>query len=279
VSSTGQFFGAISEREGELRGLVTDADRLFQTTAQRNRDLAAVFRALPRFEREATLTLPQLTAFAQRARPTVQRLQPAASAATPVLRDFNLLAPQFDGFFERLNKVVVATKAGLPAFNRIVANVPGLLQEFQPFLRNVNPVVNYIGQNKHEVTAFFANIAAASEIQDMSSSRLHFLRTSQTLGPTAMSFYPHPLGSTRLNPYYAPGTLSKLVSGLPVLDKSLCNGGDPLAPATFGSATLPELVTQYGFRTEGRDVARPACTEQGPVPGFSTLFPQLRAEP
>ncbi|MEA2482304.1 MAG: phospholipid/cholesterol/gamma-HCH transport system substrate-binding protein, partial [Thermoleophilaceae bacterium] len=74
VSSTGDFFGAISQREGELRGLVTDANHLFQTTATRNRNLADVFRVLPRFEREATLTLPQLTAFTRRARPVVQRL-------------------------------------------------------------------------------------------------------------------------------------------------------------------------------------------------------------
>jgi ABC-type transporter Mla subunit MlaD len=258
---------------------VTDANALFQTTAARNEDLADVFRALPRFERDATVTLPQLTAFARRAQRVVERLQPAASAAEPLLADVDRLAPQFDGFFARLDEVVAASKRGLPAFDRILLRVPPLLEAFGPFLRNANPVLDHIGDNKREVTAFFANIAAASQIKDMTSDALHFLRTSQTLGPTAASFYPRPLGSTRLNPYVAPGTFDKLPTGLPVLDATHCGKGEALPPAKFGDASLPELLTKYGFRTEGRDIPAPTCTEQGNWPGFTTKFPQLRAEP
>jgi hypothetical protein len=113
----------------------------------------------------------------------------------------------------------------------------------------------------------------------MSTSHLHFLRTSQTLGPTASTLYPRPIGSTRLNPYVAPGGMTKLKDGLAVLDKNICGYGDPLAPATFGDESLSELMTKYGFRTEGRDVARPECKEQGAFPGFGTEYPQVRAEP
>jgi phospholipid/cholesterol/gamma-HCH transport system substrate-binding protein len=276
VSATGDFFGAISEREGELRGLVTDANRLFQTTAARNGDLANVFRELPRFERESTLTLPQLTAFAREARPVVRRLQPAATAAQPLFDDVDRLAPQFDGFFQRLNHVVAAAKPGLPALDDIVARVPSLLDAFQPVLRNVNPFVGYIGQNKREVTAFFANVAAATQVRDMTPNALHFLRTSQTLDPEAGATYPHPLGSSRLNPYQAPGAMAQLKDGLPAL---VCGSGDPAPPGVFGEDSLPDLFTKYGFRTEGRDVARPPCKPQGNYPGFSTQYPQVRAAP
>jgi phospholipid/cholesterol/gamma-HCH transport system substrate-binding protein len=276
VAATGNFFGAISEREGELRGLITEANGLFQTTAARNQDLADVFRELPRFERESIRTLPELTAFAREARPVVQRLQPAASAAEPLFADVNRLAPQFDGFFERLNGVVEASKQGLPALDRIVAQVPPLLDAFQPVLRNVNPFVGYLGQNQREVTAFFANVAAASQIRDMTPDALHFLRTSQTLGPQAATTYPHPLGSTRLNSYFTPGALTQLKDGLPAL---VCGSGDPLPPGVFGESSLSDLFTKYGFRTEGRDVARPPCRYQGNYPGFSAKFPQVTAAP
>jgi phospholipid/cholesterol/gamma-HCH transport system substrate-binding protein len=279
VSSTGTFFGAISEREGQLRGLITDANGLFQTTSARNRDLADVFRRLPRFEREATRTLPQLTAFARHARPVVQRLQPAATQADPLFADVARLSPQFNGFFGRLNQVVAAAKPGLPAFNRILGRVPSLLDSFQPFLRNANPVLDYIGRNKREVTAFFANVTAASQIHDQIPREPHFLRTAQTLGPTAMSFYPRPLGSTRLNPYVAPGGMTKLATGLPVLDTGNCHNTDPLPPASTGPGSLPELVTTYGIRTTGRDTARPACILQGPFGAFGTQFPQLKPDP
>lgn len=278
VSATGDFFGAISQREGQLRGLVTDANRFFQTTATRNQDLAGVFRELPRFERESTITLPQLTAFTRLARPVVRRLQPAATQARPLFADINRLAPQFDGFFARLNQVVAAARPGLPAFDRIVGRVPDLLDAFQPVLRNVNPFLGYIGNNPREITAFFANVASATQARDMTPSALHFLRTSQTLGPEAATVYPHPLGTTRLNPYMAPGTMDKLASGLPVLDKNICGYPNPLPPAGFGDATLSELFTKYGIRSETRDVAAPGCTPQGDYPGFGTEFPQVKAE-
>jgi phospholipid/cholesterol/gamma-HCH transport system substrate-binding protein len=279
VSSTGDFFGAISAREGELRGLVTDANHLFATTAARNNDLAALFRVLPRFEREATLTLPQLAAFARVAQPVVRRLQPAASAAGPLFAAADQLAPQFDGFFGRLNDVTKAANKGLPAFDRILAGVPPLLGEFQPVLRNVNPLVDYIGKNDHEITAFFANVAAATQVRDMTPNALHYLRTAQTLGPQAATVYPHPIGQTRVNPYFTPGAMNQLKTGLPVLDKNVCGYPDPAPPAGFGDSTLSELMTKYGFRSETRGVAAPACKQQGPYPGFGTFFPQVRAEP
>ena len=56
--------------------------------------------------------------------------------------------------------------------------------------------VSLIGQNKREVTAFFANTAAATEAHDPEEANLHYLRTSQTLGPDALSFYPRFLWDT-----------------------------------------------------------------------------------
>ena len=64
VANTGQFFNAISARQGELSGLIAAANNLFQTTAQRNQDLADLFKALPGFELQTRLTLPALTRFA-----------------------------------------------------------------------------------------------------------------------------------------------------------------------------------------------------------------------
>jgi ABC-type transporter Mla subunit MlaD len=206
ISSTGEVFDAISEREGQLRGLVTDSDQLFATTAVRNRQLAQIFQKLPRFERESSATLPVLTAFGEKAQPVVQQLQPAATAMKPAFAELDDLAPQFDGFFGQLQDVVKASKAGLPAFDRILGNLPPLLDRFQPFLRNANPMVDYIGNNKHEVTSFFANVAAASQARDLNDTlphshgaNVHYLRTSQGLTPESLTFYPRPLASTRTN--------------------------------------------------------------------------------
>jgi virulence factor Mce-like protein len=284
VSTTGEVFDAISEREGELRGLVTDSERLFATTAARNRQLAQIFEKLPRFERESSATLPKLTAFGHKAQPTVEQLQPAASQMKPAFAALDDLAPQFDGFFGQLQDVVKASEAGLPAFDRILGRLPPLLDRFQPFLRNANPMVDYIGKNKREVTAFFANTTAASQARDLpetlpgAHSAVHYLRTAQSLTPESLTFYPRPLGSSRLNPYPKPGSLDELASGLSILGSGDCAGPELSPPAESEPAQLAPLVAQFAFRSEAAPVARPACKPQGAYPGFSTAVPQLRAE-
>jgi virulence factor Mce-like protein len=289
ISTTGEVFDALSEREGQLRGLVTDSQRLFAVTSARNEQLAAIFQKLPRFERESNATLPKLTAFGERARPALRQLQPAATAMGPAFAALDDLAPQFDGFFSQLEDVVDASEKGLPAFNRVLDNLPPLLDDFQPFLRNANPMVDYIGKNKGEVTGFFANLTAASQAVDIggasgtlagTDSNVHYLRASQMLNPQALTYYPRPIGSTRLNAYPAPGSLAALKSGLSIFGTGPCPAGNPAIPATAEPQSAAEYVQKYAFRTTDRNaVAAPACKVQGLYPGSTTSFPQLRAEP
>ncbi|HEY6762857.1 MAG TPA: MlaD family protein [Baekduia sp.] len=286
IASTGEVFDAISEREGELRGLVTDSQRLFATTAARNKELAAIFQKLPRFQRESAATLPQLTDFGNHARPAIQQLQPAATAMGPAFSALNDVAPQFDGFFGQLKDVVDASEKGLPAFNRILGNLPPLLDAFQPFLRNANPMVDYIGDNKREVTSFFANTTASSEAVDLTDvlarakTPVHYLRTSQSMNPESLTFYPRPLGSTRLNPYPKPNMLDQLASGLSILGNGPCPSGNVAIPSSTLPPEIAPQIQQFAFRTTDKDaIASPACKAQGNYPGFSTSFPQLRAEP
>ena len=283
VSNTGEFFDALSRRQGELSGLITAADNLFQTTAQRNQDLADVFKALPGFERESRLTLPALTRFAKQADPVVRALEPIASQLTQTFATTRRLAPQLRALFERLGPTVAASRRGLPALDQVLGQIPPLLGAFEPFLRNANPMVRYIGQFRREITGFFANVTAASQSHDVQLPRtqdeVHYLRTSQTLTPEALAFFGRALGINRDNAYRAPGSFSQLSSGLDVLTASECTNGNPAPPSTAIPSTLAPLVTQYAFRTTGRDVAAPRCVAQGPIPGFSTVFPQLRPDP
>jgi virulence factor Mce-like protein len=288
VARTGEVFDAISEREGDLRGLIAEANRLFSTTGARNEQLAAIFRELPRFERESRLVLPRLTELAQAGAPVVRQLQPAADELAPTAAALEALAPELDGFFSQLDAVVTASERGLPALERVLDEVPPVLDAFQPWLRNVNPMVGHLGRYKREITAFLGNTTGATLGRDLpdafnpgatAGAPVHYLRTAQTLAPEALAFYPRNLGSTRTNAYPAPGAGDALASGLPVLSPELCANGDVAPPATAIPETLAPLIQQYVFRTTGRDAARPGCTPQSPQPGFGTAYPQLRAEP
>jgi phospholipid/cholesterol/gamma-HCH transport system substrate-binding protein len=293
VANTGGFFNAISARRGELSGLITAANSFFQTTAARNQQLADVFKALPNFERQSRLALPKLTAFGQRADPVVRALEPIASELNTTFGVTAQLAPQLRGLFERLGPAVTASKRGLPAFDRILGKIPPLLQAFDPFLRNANPMVRYIALFKPEITGFFANVTAATQAYSHSNvfasgQAVHYLRASQTLSPAGLAFYPRALGINRDNAYRAPGAFSQLQSGLSTLNTGECSNGNPAPPTSAtgsipitvpGAPTIPQLIQQYVFRTSGRNVAAPACKAQSPIPGFTSSFPQLRADP
>jgi phospholipid/cholesterol/gamma-HCH transport system substrate-binding protein len=74
IRGTGELFDALSERDGQLARLITASNRLFQVTATRNREFAAIWQELPEFSRQSRLTLPRLTRFAKNADPVVKEL-------------------------------------------------------------------------------------------------------------------------------------------------------------------------------------------------------------
>jgi hypothetical protein len=192
---------------------------------------------------------------------------------------------------------VTASKRGLPALDQILNQIPPLLTAFDPFLRNADPIVRYIAAFKPDITAFFGNVTAASQAFDTQSpfatgQAVHYLRASQTLTPTGLAFYPRALGIDRNNAYRDPSAFNALRTGLSSLDSATCSNGNP-APPTSAIGSLPisaspqtpipptvvQLIQQYVFRTSGRDVAAPRCWSQGPIHGYSTLFPHLTADP
>jgi virulence factor Mce-like protein len=294
IATVGEVIDAISQREGDLRGLVTESQRLFSVTAARNDDLAKIFQRLPRFERESSTTLPLLTDFGNHARPAIRQLQPAATAMGPAFAALNDVAPQFDGFFGQLQQVVDASEKGLPAFNRILGNLPPVFDAFQPFLRNVNPIVDHVSKSKKEVAGLLANATGATEAFDIGAethsgfgtlrgtdSSVKYVRVATFLSPESLTFYPRQLGTTRANPYGAPGSLvDSLKSGGSIFGTGPCPAGNVAIPTTADPEALAPLIQPYVFRApDGNSVAAPPCKVQGNYPGAMTSFPQVRAEP
>jgi phospholipid/cholesterol/gamma-HCH transport system substrate-binding protein len=179
--------------------------------------------------------------------------------------------------------VVDASESGLPAFERLLERFPPVLARFEPFLRNLNPMLDYLGDHRREVTAFFANVTAASLARDVnlpgSLEPVHYLRTAQTLSPEALAFYPRPAGASRQNAYQAPGAHDRIGAGLPVLEARPCANPDPAPPTSAIPETLVPLIQAFAYRSGGGPVARPPCQAAGAFPGFDTTFPRLRAEP
>jgi ABC-type transporter Mla subunit MlaD len=282
VHDTGVVFSALSERRGQLRELISASNQVFATTALRNRQLAETFTVLPTFEHESSATLRRLTAFADNASPLVDQLQPAAEQASPLLVGVRALAPDFESFFVRLGPLVSASRRGLPALESVLNDLRPVLGRLDPVLANVNPILDFLGSFRREITAFFANVTAATEASDQppkARSRVHYLRTANPASPLSLAFYPRFLGFERSNPYTVPGAFDKLATGLKVFDGRGCGNGNPAPPASAIPDTLVPLIPRYVFRTNGRDVAAPPCVQQGTFPGFRTAFPRLLPSP
>jgi len=292
VRDTGAVFQALSERRGQLRGLVVNSNRVFETTAARNADLADAVTVLPTFLRESRRTVERLTPFALDTNPLVTQLRPAARQLSPTLIDLAAISPDLAALFRDLRPLIRVSRRGLPALAGVLDDTRPLLEQLDPFLRQVIPISNYLGFFKHEVSAFFANVPASTQATDRppgASGPVHYLRLLQGLRPEDLAAYPTRVPSSRLNPYPQPGSLKQLKSGLSVFAAYLCGGTTafPLSPAlvTQLNAIDPTLVPNinaFAFGGSASNVPTPKCKAQPPLGrlvGQSGVFPRLQPSP
>jgi len=283
VRNTGVVFDALSARDGQLRSLITNSNAVFATTAARNADLQATFVALPTFERESELTLQALTAFARNTNPLVNQLRPAVQQLSPTLIALGNLAGPLNSLFINLNPLIDVSASGVGGLKSVLVDLPPLLGQLDPFLRQLNPVLQFIGLYKQELTAFFANSTAATQATSPADG-LHYLRQTNPSNVDSLAAFPHRIGSTRANAYAVPGAFAKgLAAGYQ--NNQCVPNNVPAAPTAALPAPPPPVtpmpplvdrVKSFMFGG-GPPVPAPPCNVQGKVPGFSTIYPQVKA--
>jgi ABC-type transporter Mla subunit MlaD len=240
---------ALRGRQSELAGLIRNSNAVFQTTAARDRDIEALFRAFPTFEDEQKLTFNRLKEFALNSDPLFRQLVPAAKQLSPTLVAFSNLAPQAKGFFEGLETVIDRAPSGFPALRKFLrGDFPILLRALDPFLRNLNPILTGLGLYKREVTSLMGNVAAATNAVHLSSQgkQIHYLRLLGPFGPETLATYPNRTTTNRNNAYAQPGAFNRLAKGLLNFDTRQCSSG---ITATLDSNTPNEKA--FNERTGG----------------------------
>ncbi len=290
VRDTGVVFDALTERQGQLRDLIVNSNRVFETTAARDTQLAETFRILPTFLREGRATTTRLTRFADDTNPLITQLRPAARQLSPLLIDAKALAPDLKGFFTDLDPLVRVSRRGVPAAEQVLDDTRPLLARLDPFLRSFTPIADYLGLYKREIAAFFANDTAATQATGTDfagTGSLHYLRTTNPTNPEMLAGYPARIGSNRTNPYFAPGGLDELKRNgrFEVFGSYLCTDNPVPAPPA-PSAELPpdliELIKRFVYGGPENAGARPPCVEQDPlgaVVGQTGRYPALQPLP
>jgi phospholipid/cholesterol/gamma-HCH transport system substrate-binding protein len=296
VGNTSVVFNALTERGDQLRSLIDNSNKVFATTADRNHRLQEIFTVFPTFLDESRTTATRLTAFARNTNPLITQLRPAARELSPTLIDLRSLAPDLKGLFRDLGPLITASKKGLPAVKRILDDTTPLLAQLEPFLRNLNPILDYLGLYKREIAAFFSLDSASTQAVDRpvgSPVPIHYLRTANPLNPENLAAYPSRIQTNRSNAYVAPGGYAKYP--IKVFGQYLCSTA-PI-PTLFdpsgvvpGLPTLPSDVTALlpaNVRTALQSIAfanpaAPPCDEQAPngrLVGQSGKYAQVKAAP
>jgi phospholipid/cholesterol/gamma-HCH transport system substrate-binding protein len=238
-------FQALRGRQGELGDLIESSNAVFQTTARRNRDIEALFRAFPTFLDESRLTLQRLKGFSENANPLMKQLVPAAEELSPTLITISKLAPEAKAFFEGLGPVIKLSPEGFAAIREVFRDeFPPLLRALDPFLRNLNPILVGLKLYRVEVTSFFGNLAATLNgelpaVGGVEEGQLqpHYLRIMGPLNPESVSTYPRRLTINRSSAYSPPKWAEGLISGsLPSFETRQCTTGivaslDPNTPS------------------------------------------------
>ncbi|HMI82336.1 MAG TPA: hypothetical protein VK480_11150, partial [Solirubrobacterales bacterium] len=290
-------FRALRGQEGELADLIRNSNAVFTTTAKRNRDIEALFRAFPTFLDESRLTLHRLRGFSENANPLMRQLVPAAEQLSPTLISLSKLAPESKAFFEGLGPVIKRAPEGFAAFRKIFRDeFPPLLRALDPFLRNLNPILVGLKLYRREATSFFANLTAASNavitVENEKGERLHYLRAMGPLNPESVSTYMNRLTINRNSAYSPPRWAEGLAEGLPGFDTRQCTTGivatldqnTPSSPAFLervvesepepgvkksqaeNAEDLFKRIIKYAFaeQTSTANVPAPPCTQQAP---------------
>jgi ABC-type transporter Mla subunit MlaD len=283
VSNTGEVFGALAERRGQLRGLIRNANTVFGTTARRDQRLQELFRVLPTFSRESEQTLDRLERFARDTDPLIDQLRPAAREMSPTLQEVRAISPDLRGFFEELGPLTRASRAGFPAAERVIDDLRPFLAQVDPTMRELIPILEFVGLYRRELTSFLANSVAATQART-SFGEPRYLRVTNPLNLENLASYPRRLGANRANPYQLPGAFEKLASGLEVFDDRGCDNPTPSADRITGGEDVPEGllegVKRFAFAPGPRPAA-PPCRLQSTFDfgGERTKYPHVRRAP
>ena len=155
-------FEALTEHEQALPGRSPTPTTPSTRSPPRTQALRETFQIFPTFERETRATLDRLDAFQENTLPLVEDLQPVASDVSPTLRSVRRLSPNLDSLFVDLDDLVRSRRRACRtlADTSSTALTP-VLDSLDPFLANLNPVINWLDYYKTSVTDFLSSPPAA----------------------------------------------------------------------------------------------------------------------
>lgn len=292
-ANVADIFEAFDENPGDLTRLIESSNRMLRITANRSEQLTETFNEFPEFLREIRATIKRFTEFTVKSKPLIDNTTVFADELAPTLRKATKVTADARSLISNMEPLLDRADAGLPAADEFFTLARPTLGQLDAFLRQLNPVLEYIGLYKREITAFIANDASATQAQyTPSASRKsdypgHYLRAFTTFSPDALANLGNRTDKSRSNAYPVPGWYDRLAQGLQVFDNAQC--GTIAVPTLNTNETdytnagldgLLDEITQivYDGDATGATLPAPVC-EQQPAQSFggeSGEYPHVR---
>jgi virulence factor Mce-like protein len=161
VKNTGITLNALTERRGQLRDLIGNANTFFEAVASRDDALAETIAIFPTFLDESRLTLDRLRTFANDTHPLIRDLIPVAIELRPTLRDLGALAPDLKDVFRKLDPVISESDRTLPAAERFLRGAKPIFPALHTYLPELNPILSFINYHQETLSNFIHRSAAS----------------------------------------------------------------------------------------------------------------------
>jgi phospholipid/cholesterol/gamma-HCH transport system substrate-binding protein len=236
VRNTGVVFGALNERDGQLRELIVNSSRLFETTAARDEAIAETIEIFPTFLDESRATVVRLEQFSRDTAPLVRELRPVARELGPTLRGLGALAPDLTDLFGDLEALNATAPRTLPDAQRFIEGATPVLAQLHPFLQELNPIVSYLNYMSPHVADFITNAGATFAIKRPARGLPnHFLRQLALAGPGSLAFSREAGPNERANAYHESNAYLRM-RALGIVESFDCsNAGGEKRDPTEGS--------------------------------------------
>src|SRR5207237_7772720 len=134
---------------------------VLSATAARNRALAATVDALPPFLSQLHGTLRSADMSLRLGKPSVTALLPVAPLLRPVLSDVISLEPAAVALLHAAPRLLSDALVALPAVTRFTKVLHPALDALVPALKQLAPVIDFIGLYHQEIVAALGNLAAS----------------------------------------------------------------------------------------------------------------------
>lgn len=304
IRDGGEVFGALSERRGQLQGLIRNSRTVFETTAARDTELAEIFTIFPTFLRETRVTLARLEQFSRDSNPVVTQLRPAAREFSPTFIALGELAPDLERLFRGLDRTIGNAGPGFRALRDLLGdNLPPFLQRLDPYLAELNSILEGVSLYRREIAGTLGNLTAATNyaVGVLPEGGLaRSVRLETPYSPEMLAGYPERLTMNRTNPYTRPGKYAP--GSFAFFETDHCAGGiEATLPDRATTITDPDFsvrvtddngdsdltdeagiffdrLREYAFKDQATTAGlpAPACTLQAPYDSIGQTPEQTR---